>query len=124
MSSCGNSAFPRLPPPSPDRVVLTPYVVDNDWWSQRAAVRRAWGVPEDAPVVLFCVKLQSWNGPLDLLRAFAASSVRGAHLVFAGEGRLRLELQAETLSLGLNGRVRFIGLRTKRSFRKYTGPRI
>ena len=98
-----------------DRVVLTPYVVDNDWWSERAAiveratVRRAWGVPEDAPVVLFCAKLQSWKRPLDLLRAFAVSNVREAHLVFAGEGPLRQGLQAEARSLGLNDRVRFIG---------------
>jgi glycosyltransferase involved in cell wall biosynthesis len=99
----------------PDRIVLTPYVVDNDWWSDRAAavertsVRRAWGVPEDAPVVLFCAKLQSWKRPLDLLRGFAASNVRGAHLVFAGEGPMRLELEAEARLLGINGRVRFIG---------------
>jgi glycosyltransferase involved in cell wall biosynthesis len=99
----------------PDRVVLTPYVVDNDWWSERAAtveraaVRRAWGVPQDAPVVLFCAKFQSWKRPLDLLRAFAASDVPGAHLIFAGEGPLRHEMQAEAHSLGLNGRVRFIG---------------
>lgn len=99
----------------PDRIVLTPYVVDNDWWSDRAgtvdrtSVRRAWGVPEDAPVVLFCAKLQSWKRPLDLLRGFAASNVREAHLVFAGEGPMRLELEAEARLLGLNGRVRFIG---------------
>jgi glycosyltransferase involved in cell wall biosynthesis len=99
----------------PDRVVLTPYVVDNDWWSERAAtveraaVRRAWGVPEDAPVVLFCAKLQSWKRPLDLLRGFAASNERGAHLVFAGEGPLRLALETEARSLGLDDRVHFIG---------------
>jgi glycosyltransferase involved in cell wall biosynthesis len=99
----------------PDRVVLTPYVVDNDWWSERAttveraAVRRAWGVPEDAPVVLFCAKLQSWKRPLDLLRAFKASEVPGAHLIFAGEGPLRQELQTEAHLMGLNGQVRFIG---------------
>jgi glycosyltransferase involved in cell wall biosynthesis len=89
--------------------------VDNDWWSERAAtverasVRRAWGVPEDAPVVLFCAKLQTWKRPLDLLRGFAASNVHGAHLVFAGEGPQRLELEAEARSLGLSDRVRFIG---------------
>jgi glycosyltransferase involved in cell wall biosynthesis len=98
-----------------DRIVLTPYVVYNDWWSkraaivERAAVRRTWAVPEDAPVVLFCAKLQSWKRPLDLLRAFAASDVPRAHLIFAGEGPLRQELQAEALSLGLKGRVHFIG---------------
>jgi glycosyltransferase involved in cell wall biosynthesis len=98
-----------------DRIVLTPYVVDNDWWSERAAtveraaVRCAWGVPADAPVVLFCAKLQSWKRPLDLLRAFAASEVPGAHLIFAGEGPLRQELQTEAHSMGLNGQVHFIG---------------
>lgn len=100
---------------SADRIVLTPYVVDNEWWSEHAAtvdriaVRRAWGVPEEAPIVLFCAKLQSWKRPLDLLRAFAASDVPGAHLVFAGEGPLREELKTEARSLGLNGQVLFIG---------------
>ena len=98
-----------------NRVLLTPYVVDNDWWAEQAArvernkVRRAWRIPEDALVVLFCAKLQSWKRPLDLLRAFAAADVPGAHLVFAGEGPLRAELQAEARSSGLNGRVRFLG---------------
>ena len=98
-----------------DRIVLTPYVVDNDWWSERAAsierskVRRAWGIPEDAPIVLFCAKLQSWKRPLDLLRAFAASGVLGAYLVFAGEGPLREQIKTEVHALGLNGHVRFIG---------------
>jgi hypothetical protein len=64
----------------PDRVVLTPYVVDYDWWSERAATveraaaRRAWDVPEDAPVVLLCAKLQSWKRPQDLLRAFTSGA--------------------------------------------------
>ena len=98
-----------------NRVLLTPYVVDNDWWTEQAArvernkVRRAWRIPEDVPVVLFCAKLQSWKRPLDLLRAFAAVEVPAAHLVFAGDGPLRAELQAEARSSGLNGRVRFLG---------------
>jgi glycosyltransferase involved in cell wall biosynthesis len=98
-----------------DRIVLTPYVVDNEWWSERAATvdraaaRRKWGVPENAPLVLFCAKLQSWKRPLDLLHAFAASGVPGAHLIFAGEGPLREQLNAEARSLGLNGQVHFVG---------------
>jgi glycosyltransferase involved in cell wall biosynthesis len=98
-----------------DRVVMTPYVVDNEWWSERAAtvnrtaVRRKWGVPENAPIVLFCAKLQSWKRPLDLLHAFAASGVPGAYLIYAGEGPLREQLEAEARSLGLNGQVRFVG---------------
>ncbi len=98
-----------------DRLALTPYVVDNDWWSERAAsveraaVRRQWGIPEDAAVVLFCAKLQSWKRPQDLLRAFAGSRVQNAYLVFCGEGPMRTELEAEARSLGLNGQVRFLG---------------
>ncbi len=98
-----------------ERIVLTPYVVDNDWWTQsaanvdRAAVRRAWGVPEDAPVVLFCAKLQHWKRPQDLLRAFAAAKVRDSHLIFAGEGPLRKDLERETISLKLNEQVHFVG---------------
>ena len=98
-----------------DRIVMTPYVVDNDWWSEqaakadRAAVRRAWGVPEDAVVVMFCAKLQPWKRPQALLRAFAAACLSGVYLIFVGEGPLRGELEAEAHSLGLDGKVLFIG---------------
>ncbi|HEX2713037.1 MAG TPA: glycosyltransferase, partial [Candidatus Acidoferrales bacterium] len=80
---------------SPDRIALTPFVVDNDWWVQKsaevnpAAVRAAWGVPESGPVALFCAKLQPWKRPLDVLRAFARANVPDAFLVFAGEGPQR-----------------------------------
>lgn len=97
------------------RIVLTPYVVDNDWWTEqaarvdRAAVRRGWGVPESSPVVLFSAKLQPWKRPLDLLRAFAKADVPKAFLVYAGEGPLRNELEAEALELGVSDRVRMLG---------------
>src|SRR2546425_815065 len=52
-----------------ERVALTPYVVDNEWWTREAeradpvAVRREWNVPESAAVALFCAKLQPWKRP-------------------------------------------------------------
>jgi len=98
-----------------ERLTLTPYVVDNDWWIQQAeqvdrrAVRAAWEVPEDASIVLFCAKLQPWKRPLDLVRAFARSYVPGAYLVYAGEGPLRREVESVASSLGVAERVRFIG---------------
>jgi glycosyltransferase involved in cell wall biosynthesis len=97
------------------RLVLTPYVVDNDWWiSQaekvdRSEVRRAWGVPEDGAVVLFCGKLQPWKRPLDVLNAFAHADVAGSHLAFAGEGPLRRELELKAAWLGVAERVHFLG---------------
>ena len=100
---------------SADRLALTPYVVDNDWWAQQAEqvdrdqVRQAWGVPGGALVILYSAKLQPWKRPLDLLNAFALAEVAGSHLVFAGDGSLRAELDARAKSLGLNERVHFLG---------------
>ncbi len=81
-----------------DRMTLTPYCVDNDWWAaqsaqvDRAAMRAAWGVGPDSAVVLFCAKLQPWKRPGDLLEAFAATGIPRAVLVFAGDGPLRQTL--------------------------------
>jgi len=97
------------------RVVLTPYVVDNDWWisqaekADRGEIRRTWGVPENSPVALFCAKLQPWKRPLDLMNAFAHADVAGSHLAFAGEGPLRRELESKAISLGIAERVHFLG---------------
>ena len=98
-----------------ERVVLTPYTVNNEWWIRhkalvdRRAVRSGWGVPESAPVALFCAKLQPWKRPLDLLRAFAKAGVPETYLVYAGEGPLRARLEAEARTLGMSDRVRFLG---------------
>ena len=97
------------------RIVLTPFVVDNAWWRARASevdrgeVRRKWAIPDDAPVVLFCAKLQPWKRPDDVLRAFAKANVEGAYLVFAGDGAMRAGLEAEAKSLGVAARTRFLG---------------
>lgn len=97
------------------RVQLTPYVVNNEWWihqaSQvnRAQVREQWNIPSDAPVVLFCAKLQPWKRPPDILRAFAKANVSGSYLVLAGEGPLRTELEAEAKNLKVSEQVRFLG---------------
>ena len=98
-----------------ERIALTPFAVDNDWWTREAAgvnraeVRRAWVVPEASPVVLYCAKLQAWKRPQDALRAFARADVANAYLVMAGEGLLRAELEAEAQTLGVAARVRWLG---------------
>jgi glycosyltransferase involved in cell wall biosynthesis len=100
---------------SPDRITLTPYAVDNDWWSaqsarvDRDAVRASWGATPGSTVVLFCAKLQPWKRPIDLLRAFAKANLPDALLVFAGEGSLRQNLEEEAATLGVSSRVRFLG---------------
>jgi glycosyltransferase involved in cell wall biosynthesis len=98
-----------------DRVTLTPYSVDNDWWIQksaevdRASVRARWGASAADAVILFCAKLQPWKRPLDLLHAFAKANLSNALLVFAGEGPLRSQLESEAAALGVAERVRFLG---------------
>jgi glycosyltransferase involved in cell wall biosynthesis len=98
-----------------DRITLTPYAVDNDWWKaqaarvDRTAVRAQWGSAPDQPVILFCAKLQPWKRPLDLLRAFQRAALGDALLVFAGEGSQRKELEREAAQLKIQDRVKFLG---------------
>jgi glycosyltransferase involved in cell wall biosynthesis len=98
-----------------DRVTLTPYSVDNDWWIQQAAsvdrnaIRATWGASASDIVILFCAKLQPWKRPFDLIRAFAKANVPKAILVYAGEGPLRSELESEAALLGIASRTRFLG---------------
>ncbi len=97
------------------RIGLTPYVVNNDWWTERGKeanrsdVRRRWGVPERAVVFVFSAKLQPWKRPMDLLRAFARVPAANVYLVFVGDGPLRRDLELEAQSLGVADRVRFLG---------------
>jgi glycosyltransferase involved in cell wall biosynthesis len=100
---------------SPDRITLTPYSVDNDWWMaqsekvDREAVRASWGATPQTTVILFCAKLQPWKRPLDLLKAFAEIDHSSALLVYAGEGAQRSELEEEAAALGVGKHVRFLG---------------
>ncbi len=98
-----------------ERIQVIRSGVDKEAWLARlkkaddTAERQAWNVPLDAPVVLYCAKLQSWKRPLDLLRAFAKADVPSAFLVFAGEGPQRSELEGEVHALGVANRVRVLG---------------
>jgi glycosyltransferase involved in cell wall biosynthesis len=113
-STLGQQMLRRLGIPE-QRIVLAPSAVDNEWWSSQVtrvddkSVRQQWEVPQDASVVLFCAKLQPWKRPQDILRAFAQADVPGTYLVFAGDGSLRRELEAEAEALQVSERVRFLG---------------
>jgi glycosyltransferase involved in cell wall biosynthesis len=97
------------------RVTLTPYTVDNEWWTRRATevdrdkVRASWGASPASAIILFCAKLQPWKRPLDLLYAFAKANLSGSLLVFAGDGPLRGRLESEAIALGIAPVVRFLG---------------
>lgn len=99
----------------PKRISFTPYTVDNEWWLAESAkvdrekVRSCWGIPDQAPVFLYCAKLQPWKRPQDLLRAFAKTEAGSAFLVIAGDGPLKADMEKEAASLGIQGRTRFLG---------------
>jgi glycosyltransferase involved in cell wall biosynthesis len=98
-----------------ERVTLTPYVVDNDWWLARSAqvdravVRASWGASERDVVILFCAKLQPWKRPSDLLQAFAKAKAPHGILVMVGDGPLRASLVEEAATLGIGEQVKFAG---------------
>lgn len=113
--SSGTAALMRSLNIPEERIKLTPYVVDNRWWLEkaaavnRAAVRQSWRIPDEATVILFCAKLQPWKRPQDLLRAFAGANLPNAYLVYVGDGPLRGQLERETAELDMGERVRFLG---------------
>ena len=89
----------------PPERVLTHYIgVDCEAITPRAA-------QEEAPVILSVARLVAVKGGAYLIRAFARIAGRfpEAVLVMIGEGPLRRRLLALAASLGLEGRVRFLG---------------
>jgi len=107
-----------------ERLVLTPFAADNAYFAKRATpaarklIRQRLAIPEHAFVILYCGKLVRWKRPADLLRAFASlvdrcpDTADSAYLLFAGDGNLRRDLEAQARSLNLTERVRFLGFAT------------
>lgn len=92
------------------RMFAAPYCVDNGRFAaaaralqpQRAAIRRAFGVEDGRPVVLFAGKLIEKKQPLLLIEAFArVRRERECALLFAGDGPLRADVQRLVTRLGV-----------------------
>lgn len=78
--------------------------------STHDAVRTELFEKEERPVVLTAARLDEQKGHRFLLEA--ATQVPEAQFILAGDGPLRASLEAQARSLGLEGRVRFLGYRT------------
>ncbi|HKQ03904.1 MAG TPA: glycosyltransferase family 4 protein [Blastocatellia bacterium] len=90
-----------------DRLHPAPYAVDNDRFAQhaarlrpqRAALRKQWGVAEDAFCVLFCGKFIPKKRPLDIVAAARqlreSGQLSNIHLLFVGSGELGDALRRE-----------------------------
>lgn len=82
-----------------------PYAIDDGLIGARLPISRAnrqtlrkeFGIPDDAPVVLAAVKFVPREDPLTALRGFAeAVKVRPhAHFLFVGDGEMRPSIEAE-----------------------------
>lgn len=97
-----------------DALFTAPYAVDNDRFQRAfettscADARRRLGLPPSGLIVLFSGKLVPWKQPDLLLRAFNRLEDVDAHLVFVGDGRMRVQLEQEAVLAG-RGRVHFLG---------------
>ena len=86
-----------------DKLYLTPYTVDNDFFAtkvreaapRRAEIRAALGINDSAPIILWTAKLTEVKQPELMLRAFAkVRRGRPCHMLFVGDGVLRPRIEA------------------------------
>lgn len=105
--------FPWVPP---DRIRCIYNGVDLARFSPRKpplGLRRSLGLPEEGPVVVSVGRLVAFKGYSYLLEAArrVQDAMPGIHWVLVGDGELRIELQAQCRSLGLESQVHFTGWR-------------
>jgi glycosyltransferase involved in cell wall biosynthesis len=100
------------------------YLVENGWPQDRAhfvpnfvaadsgtaLVRRDFGIPDDAPLMLAAGRIHR-NKAFDVLLQ-AMKRTDGAYLLLAGDGGEARDLEVLAHKLGVAGRVRFLGWRT------------
>ncbi len=81
--------------------------------SERKAKRRELalklGLNEDTAFILFAGRLHPQKDPVLLVRSLAALNQPNVHLLIAGNGELRDEVQAEITQLGLSKQVTILG---------------
>ncbi|MGU3495157.1 glycosyltransferase [Xanthobacteraceae bacterium A53D] len=107
-------AMRELMPRSSVRVIRNAVDTDRFMPADRTAARAALGLPPDVPVVGAAGRLEEVKGQDVLLRAMVRviGHLPSAHLVLAGDGSKRAELEALAAELGLAGRVTFLGYRS------------
>ena len=103
----------------PSRIVVARHAVDNAAYGravteeERAELRTALSIADDAPVILFMGRLTPVKGLSYLIEAFArlvrSGCDGGAVLVLAGAGEQEGELRALVEAEGLRERVRWTG---------------
>lgn len=119
--SCNNESaawYQRQYPELANRVSFLKNTVDNEifypWTAEeceqgRRELAQQWKLPEDSRFILFAGRLHPQKDPVLLVRALAALNDANVHLLIAGEGELRNEIQAELAQLGITEQVTMLG---------------
>lgn len=96
------------------RLFFAPHAVDNERFGlqadtlrpERAALRAAWRIADEAVTFLFCGKLVAKKRPLDLIDALAHTRarvpLRRVHLLVVGDGELRAAAEARAAAVGID----------------------
>lgn len=93
------------------RIRIVPASIDCSHFSPRPPspnVRRSWGVPDGVPVVLYIGRLIQEKGVVELVRAFAQTAMRRAHLVLVGSGNQGERVQRAARALRIGDRVHVV----------------
>ena len=86
--------------------------------SQRNRLRGELGVPENGYVILYCGRLSSEKGLVDLLQAFEKINVPGKILAFVGGGPLKQILQDYAVDHDIES-VRFFGFQNREKISRF-----
>lgn len=97
------------------KIFDVPYTVDNDRFiaaaaltrEERAAVRQAYGLPSDRPVILYASKFMPRKHPDDVLRAVASLKDKGGSptVFMVGTGEMEQELRNLVAELAIDNVV-------------------
>jgi glycosyltransferase involved in cell wall biosynthesis len=106
---------------APEKVIIIPDALIETFPKSADGVsgaRQMFGLPQDAPVVLYAGEMSHAAGA-DLLMESLPTVCRNhhsAHFVLSGEGPLRGELEARAFHSGIGHRCRFIGHVSRKVF--------
>lgn len=120
-----NADFYRYHGAAEDCIVMAPYCVDNDYFSdagrrgaaEREAVLKALGLDSGKPTILFAAKLIPRKRPLDVVAAHRLMKT-DANLVVAGDGPLKSILAQ---SMGNDRSARLIGFQNQSELARWYG---
>ena len=85
---------------------------------QRSELRRQYGLPEDAVVILYCGRLSPEKGSMEMLQAYKDVDHPKKALLVVGDGRLKRRMQDYIANNGIES-VHFMGFQSRNEIGKF-----